>query len=125
MTPFSPARLAKPLTKLAFLAAAAMVLAGCIGIYDNRKVFQPGPNRGMEERELLRQYGTPAYSGFVEDEKVYIYKVRQQGYYVLVGIYDGYDLVVFCDDGRVTDVQQAPLGTNFSFLNPVPWAVAE
>ncbi|MDX1971364.1 MAG: hypothetical protein SFY68_02420 [Candidatus Sumerlaeia bacterium] len=115
-------------SKAALLGLATLSLlplTGCIGIYDNSKLFTPTPQVGMSELELLKQYGTPSYSDFVDDKKVHIYKIRNNQYIVLFGKYDGYDLVITCDNGQVIDIDRAERGEAFALFNPVPWAEAE
>ena len=111
--------------KLAAIGLLATSLAGCIGIYNNSKVFRSKPYLGMTEMEVLQEYGNPGYSGFVEDNKVYIYEVRDNKYIILIGIYEGYDLVVTCNNGEVVDVKEAPRPEAFSFLSPLPWAESD
>lgn len=107
------------------LVVSLIPLSGCIGIYDNSKLFLPSPQVGMTELDLMKQYGTPNYSGFVDDKKVYIYKVRNNQYIVLFGKYEGYDLVLTCDNGQVIDIDRAERGSAFALFNPVPWADTE
>lgn len=110
--------------KLITLVFLATALSGCIGIYNNSKVFRSKPYVGMTEMEVLEEYGNPDFSGFVEDNKVYIYEVRDNKYIILIGIYEGYDLVVTTNDGEVVNVAEAPRPEAFSLLGPVPWAEA-
>lgn len=112
------------------MVACAVILAtismsGCIGIYNNTDRFLNDPKPGMGEGDLIRTYGTPAFAGFAENEKIYSYKVRDTKYIVLVGIYEGYDLVVTCKNGVVTDTQRVKRPTSLTILQPMPWAVAE
>lgn len=104
---------------------AVLSLSGCIGIYDNSKLFQPTPQVGMTELEVLKQYGTPSYSGFVGDNAVYTYKIRDNKYIVLFGMYEGYDLVLTCDNGQVVSIDRAERSNAFTLFNPVPWAESE
>lgn len=111
--------------KVAVVCLATAGLSGCIGVYNNSKQFLNNPENGMAEGDLIRQYGTPAYSGFVENEKLYTYKVRDNKYMVLVGVYEGYDLVVTCRNGVVTNTRRVERPQAFSLLYPTPWAEAE
>ncbi|MGF1572054.1 MAG: hypothetical protein ACFCU1_03205 [Sumerlaeia bacterium] len=117
-----------PLRKSLFFTlvlSTSVLLSGCIGIYDNSKLFLPSPQVGMNELEVMKQYGTPSYAGFVEDKKVYIYKIRNNQYIVLFGKYEGYDLVLTCDNGQVVSIDRAERSSAFALFNPVPWAEAE
>ncbi len=110
-------------------AAAGLVLAGalsgCVGIYDNSSAFFNPPEPGMAEQAMLEKYGTPAFAMDLENGKrVYTYKVRDNKYIVLVGLYDGYDLVIACEDGEVSKVSRVPRAEAFTLFQPVPWAEA-
>jgi hypothetical protein len=105
------------------LLAATLLLTGCIGIYDNSDTFFKQPNVGMTESALLQNYGTPSFAGEADGvQKVYTYKVRDHKYIVLVGIYEGYDLVVTCSGGQVLQVDKVMRPKAFTLFNPVPWA---
>jgi len=110
---------------LAGCAAAALLSSGCIGIYDNTAMFSPGPHKGMEEVDMLRAYGTPSWQGFAEDKKVYTWKVRDNTYIVVAGVYDGYDLVVTVENGEVSEVHKAPRPKAVTVFGPLPWAEAD
>lgn len=110
---------------MAALAGTGILMAGCIGIYDNTAHFSPGPHKGMDELTLLQNYGTPAWQGFAEDKKVYTWKVRDNMYIVVAGVYDGYDLVVTVENGEVSDVRRAPRPKALAIFSPLPWAEAE
>ena len=99
-----------------------LTLTGCIGIYDNRGLFDLPPKEGMEEIEMIRSYGAPDYSDYVEDQKVHVYKVRENRYIILIGLYAGYDLVATCENGVVIDVGRVERPWSFSLFQPVPWA---
>ncbi len=109
------------------LAAAASVflLAGCIGQYDNTAIFTPAPHKGMDEVALVQAYGTPSWQGFAEDKKLYTWKVRDNTYILIVGVYDGYDLVVTVENGEVSEVTRAPRAKALTILSPLPWAEAD
>jgi hypothetical protein len=122
-------KLAKSRRPAAWLAgialAAALPLSGCIVIYDNSLQFELQPGKGLEETEVLKRYGAPEYAGFVENKQVYIYKIRNNRYYVLFGVYEGYDLVITCENGVVTDVSKVSRPSAMTLFNPVPWAEAD
>lgn len=101
---------------------ASTLLSGCIGIYDNTDIFFDLPNPDMPEAELLQKYGTPSYAGFADDQKIYTYKVRDNKYIILIGLYEGYDLVITCRDGVVVKTDRVERPTGFALFNPVPWA---
>jgi hypothetical protein len=107
------------------LFVAALPLAGCIGIYDNSVQFELQPAKGLEETEVLKRYGSPEFAGYVENKQVYIYKIRDNRYYVLYGVYEGYDLVITCENGVVTDVSKVERPKAMTLFNPVPWAEAD
>lgn len=100
-------------------------LSGCVGLYGNTTRFLQPPTEGMEEIEMIKQYGEPSFSTIVEDQKVYCYKVRDVKYLVVVGIYEGYDLVIVCRDGRVIHIKKIDRNRCFSLFQPVPWAIEE
>ncbi len=103
----------------------AVMLAGCIGQYDNSAIFTPGPHEGMDEITLVQTYGTPSWQGFAEDKKLYTWKVRDNTYILVVGVYDGYDLVVTVENGEVSEVTRAPRPKALTILSPLPWAEAD
>ncbi|MCB2156375.1 hypothetical protein KQI84_15990 [bacterium] len=119
-TPF-----ARRTIQLIAAAVLAISLTGCIGIYDNSELFRPAPHQGMDELAMLQSYGTPTFTTFVEDQKIYTYKVRENMYIILLGIYDGYDLVVVCEDGRVREITKVDPPKRFSLISPVPWSDTE
>ncbi|MBN1901999.1 hypothetical protein JW926_11810 [Candidatus Sumerlaeota bacterium] len=108
-----------------FLGVAGALLTACIGIYDNTENFLNPPGTGKEEISVLTELGTPSLATTVEDKKVYVYKVRDVKYIILVGIYEGYDLVITCRDGLVEESRKVPRPRAFTLFNPVPWAVAD
>ncbi len=107
------------------LAGVLFLLSGCIGFYGNTKRFLQPPTEGMEEIEMLKQFGEPSFCAVVEDQKVYSYKVRDVKYIVLVGTYNGYDLIVVCRDGRVIEVKKMPRNRGFTLFTPPAWTVAD
>lgn len=108
--------------KAAAALAACATLSGCIGMYSNTSLFYNDPASGMEEVKLIQQYGTPSFSTNIEDRKVYTFKVRDNNYYILLGAYSGYDLVVVCRDGLVVETTRVPRPSAFTLFTPVPWA---
>ncbi len=104
------------------LAPILLSLTACISIYDNTSRFQATPPReGMSEVELLQKCGAPDFAGFVEDQKVYVYKVRDSKFIIAVGQFAGYDLVVTCKGGAVKNVQQVSRGQTTCIFTPAPW----
>lgn len=101
------------------------LLTACIGIYDNSENFLNPPGTGKEELSVLNELGTPSLATTVEDKKVYVYKVRDVKYIILVGLYEGYDLVITCRDGLVVESRKVPRPRAFTLFNPVPWAVPD
>jgi len=115
----------KSFTVFAFFLLAAIFLAGCVGTYNNSDNFLNPPAIGSEEIAVLKELGAPAFSTTAEDQKVYVYKVRDVKYIILVGLYEGYDLVVVCRDGAVIESKRVPRPKAFTLFNPLPWAVAD
>jgi hypothetical protein len=113
------------LSALALAAALLATLSGCWGSYSNMGLFEVQPQRGTSEIDLLRGYGAPSYSTFVGDQKVHVYKVRDVKYILLFGFYGGYDLVITCQNGNISDVRVLDRPKSFVFGQPSPWAVAE
>lgn len=111
-------------SKLACLGviAASALLAGCIGQYDNSPIFLNAPKEGMTEGTVLRTYGTPDFAGFAENEKIYTYRVRKNQFIILVGLYEGYDMVVTCKNGEVSSLDKVIRPKTFSLFYPTPWA---
>ena len=107
-----------------FFLLVMVFLSGCMGFYNSENFLNP-PATGSEEIAVLKELGCPAFSTTVEDQKVYVYRVRNVKYIILVGLYEGYDLVVICRDGMVVDTKKAPRPSTFTLFNPVPWAVAD
>ena len=110
---------------LSVLTLTLITLTSCVGIYDNTKRFMNLPAEGTDELQMIREYGSPDFTTTVEDQKVYTYKVRKVGYYVVVGIYEGYDLMVVCRDGRIVESKKIPHHNSFTIFQPVPWSVAD
>lgn len=113
--------MAKQIAALA-LAATMTLLTGCIGINSNADIFFDEVKPGTPEVEMLQAYGTPSFAGFADDQKVYTYKVRNNRYIILLGIYDGYDLVITCEGGQVAEVDKVKRPDTFSLFSPLPWA---
>ncbi len=107
------------------LAMVALSLSACVGFYGNTTRFLQPPAEGMEEIEMIKQYGEPSFTTVVEDQTVYTYKIRDVKYLVVVGLYEGYDLVIVCRDGRVIEVKKIDRNRSFSLFHPVPWAIEE
>jgi hypothetical protein len=104
------------------ILVGATLLTGCYGTYDNSQLFFNLPKVGTTEGTVLRTYGTPAFAGFAENEKIYTYKVRKNQYIILFGQYEGYDMVVTCKNGEVSSVDKVVRPRTFSLLYPTPWA---
>ena len=98
---------------------------GCVGIYDNSARFFNVPKVGTSEVELLKDFGAPSFTTSAGSRKVHVYKVRDVKYIILVGIYEGYDLVVVVQNGRVEETKKVPRASAFTLFTPVPWAVAD
>ena len=107
------------------LLFAILILSSCMGFYNNTSNFLNPPGIGTEEINVLKELGTPAFSTIVEDQKVYTYRVRDVKYIILIGLYEGYDLVVICRDGMVVESKRVPRPKAFTLFNPLPWAVAD
>ncbi|MDX2175479.1 MAG: hypothetical protein SF028_03305 [Candidatus Sumerlaeia bacterium] len=104
------------------IAAAALLLStGCIGTHSNMSQFLNDPAPGAEELNVLQQYGTPAFAAEVDNHNVYTYKVRENNYFIFIGFYDGYDLVVTCRDGRVVDARRVRGPESFALFQPWQW----
>jgi len=100
-------------------------LCGCVGTYNNTTNFLNPPDIGTEEITVLKELGSPVFSTVVEDQKVYIYRARNVKYIILVGLYEGFDLVVICRDGMVVESKKVPRPKTFTLFYPTPWAVAD
>jgi hypothetical protein len=99
---------------------------GCVGIYDNTGRFMNPPKEGLTEAELITTYGAPDFTNAVEGgAKMYVYKVRDVKYIILVGVYEGYDLVVTVVGGKVKETKQLPRAKSMTLFQPIPWAVAD
>ncbi len=107
------------------LMIAGVMTAGCVGTYSNKARFVQDPKTGMLEADMVRTYGAPAFKTQVENENLYVYKVRDNKYIVLIGLYEGYDIVVTARAGEVKAVDRIARPQTFTLLNPVPWAEAE
>ena len=107
--------------RLAAILAAAAVSTGCIGTYSNMGQFLNDPAPGADELNVLQQYGTPAFATEAEGHKVYMYRVRENNYFVFLGFYDGYDLVVTCRDGQVVDSRRVKAPEAFALFQPWLW----
>jgi len=108
-----------------FVILGMLFLSGCMGFYKNSDNFLNVPKTGEQEIVILNELGIPSYSTSVEDKKVYCYRVRDVKYIILVGIYDGYDLIITCRDGVVVESKRVPRPRTFTLFSPVPWAVAD
>lgn len=107
------------------LMVSLIVLTGCIGIYNNSDVFFNPPETGTSELELLKDFGAPDFAETTREGKVYVYKVRDVKYIILVGIYDGHDMVVVMQDGVVVQTRNVQRPKAFTLFQPIPWAVAD
>jgi len=103
------------------ICSLPIALGGCVSVYSNHPRFDPPPSDGMNELEMLRKYGAPAFAGFVEDQKVYVFKIRDSQYLLGFGQFKGYDLVVTCKGGIVKNTERVPRGQTSCFLAPAPW----
>ncbi|MBI1783621.1 hypothetical protein HYR69_00630 [Candidatus Sumerlaeota bacterium] len=112
---------ARRVAGFATASAFALALTGCISSYSNTARFTQPPHPGMPETEMLQRFGAPDYSGFVEDQKIYVYKVRDSKYIIIVGQYSGRDIVVTAKGGVVRSVQEVPRGECMTFLYAAPW----
>lgn len=104
------------------LCTAMLGATGCFGTYSNARIFAMEPTQGMQELALVHTYGMPDWSSEIEDSKVYVYRVRDNRYVVLVGLYEGYDLIVTCRDGEVADVRRMQRPKALTVFQPLPWA---
>ena len=109
------------------LAVSALLLlaTGCFGRFDNTYKFINEPRTGQAELEMLKQYGIPNFTTSVEGQRIYGYKVRRANYYVFLGLYDGYDMLIVCRDGRVVETRKVLRPETVTILQPVPWAVSD
>lgn len=107
------------------LGSVLFMVSGCIGIYDNTDLFLNSPAVGSGEVEMLKAYGTPAFTTKAEDRTVYTYKVRDVMYIICVGLYKGHDMVVVIRDGDVEEVKKVTRPNAFTLFQPLPWAVAD
>ena len=105
------------------LAILVFSLSGCIGFYGNTTRFLQLPVEKMGVIEMLQQYGEPSFSTIVEDKTIYTYKVRDVKYIVVVGIYNGYDLVIVCMDGKVDQVKKIGRNQSFSLFHPSLYSI--
>jgi len=105
------------------IAAIAFMLSlsGCVSIYSNSNQFDPAPHVGMTEMDLIQTYGAPDYAGFVEDQKIYVYKVRDSKFIIALGQYNGYDMVITTKGGIIKDTRRLPRGQAVTFLYAAPW----
>ena len=99
--------------------------SGCVGIYDNSEKFLNDPVVGTSEIDVLKTYATPSFATASGDEKIFSYKVRDTKYIVLVGLYDGYDLIVRMQNGAVSEVHKVQRPKTFAIFNPWAWAVTD
>ncbi len=107
------------------LALSLLALPGCFGVYDNTDRFLNDPDLGLTETEVIKGYGTPAFASGNNKERVLTYQVRDNKYIILVGIYEGYDLIVIFRDGKVAETHKVERGKSLAFLSPLPWIVTE
>jgi hypothetical protein len=94
---------------------------GCVSVRSNSARFDPAPYSGMQELEMIQRCGAPDYAGFVEDEKVYVYKVRQSNFFLFFGQFSGYDLVVTAKGGVVKSTLRIPRSSTTAFFFTAPW----
>lgn len=107
------------------LAATVTVFGGCFAMYDNTKTFLNQPAEGLSEGDMIRTYGAPAYSGTAENQKIYVYKVRDNKFILIVGVYEGYDLAVTCENGQVAEVSRIERPKALTLFGAIPWAETE
>ncbi len=116
--------LKRGMTVVALLWTVAL-LGGCYGNYSNSHLFLNGPDIGQGELNLMRIYGIPNFTTVAEGHKIYGYKVREVNYYGIVGIYEGYDLLITCRDGQVVEHRSVLRPQAVTVFAPPPWAVTD
>lgn len=104
---------------------AVVLASGCVGIYSNKDRFLNEPRLGESITDVVKAYGAPTFNVDDGSRKLFTYKVREVMYFILVGIYQGHDLVVTFDDDRVVSTQRLPRPKTVTILQPIPWAVAD
>ena len=107
------------------VAAVLLVSTGCVGIYDNTEMFLNDPPVGMSETDVIKTYGTPSFVSTEGDTKILTYKVRDAKYIVLIGLYDGYDLIVRMQNGSVEETFKVQIPKAFALFSPWYWIVTE
>lgn len=107
---------------LGVLAAAVLPMTGCVGIYKNSDRFFNLPATDSPENKLMETYGIPDVVTKQEEKTVYGYKVRDNKYIICVGIYDGFDVLVTCEKGKVVGVTKLQRPQTFTLFQPIPWA---
>lgn len=107
------------------VVAVLFVLTGCVGIYDNTEMFLNDPPAGMSEVDVIKTYGTPAFISTTGDQKILTYKVRDAKYIVMIGLYDGYDLIVMMRNGSVEETFKVQVPKAFALFSPWNWIVTE
>ncbi len=118
-------RVFKPFVRFASsliaLAIFAVSLTGCVSTYSNTQRFSQPPHPGMTELAMLQKFGAPDFMGFVEDQKVYVYKVRDSKYIIAVGQYSGRDLIITVKGGVIKSVEDTPRSQSVTFFYAAPW----
>jgi len=105
------------------LVALLAALPACIGIRSNKDAFLNDPAVGTSVVQMLATFGKPDYSTTVGDQTVYIYRILDDGYYVLFGSSDRIDLVVTATNGSVTESKRVKVGRDLAILQPSTWQV--
>jgi hypothetical protein len=107
------------------LAALLIAMSGCVGVYDNSGRFLNDADVGETQADVIKRFGTPSFTTGSGAETVMTYDVRDNKYIILIGMYDGYDMVIVFKDGKVTETRKVQLGTRFALFSPWNWIVAD
>ncbi len=102
-----------------------LTLTGCIGIWDNSSLYTVQPAVGSPESDLLKNYGAPSFAASVDNQKIYTYKIRNNMYIICFGLFNGRDMVVVCEDGKVKEIKSVERPKAFSLFQPWTWADTE
>lgn len=111
--------------RLMAIAGLLGLSTGCVGIYSNKELFLNEPAVGTSEVDTIKQFGAPDFNVETGANSVFTYKVRDVMYFILFGIYRGYDLVVVFENGLVNETHRVQRPKTVTLFQPVPWAVQD
>ena len=94
---------------------------GCIGVSSSGDAFLNAPANGMSEIEMIKTYGAPDYTLQSDGTTVHVYNIVDRAHYVLYGYDNSVEMVVICENGKVTETKNTKAGDAMQILWPADY----